>query len=97
MIGALTNPGTFPPYKGEPARGHQGWWHGGNHWWNHAAGPHRCPNDGVNPRWTVGRLLCGGVHVRYYIEGNGYVGGYGAGNDPCRANPWDRDSAWVCK
>lgn len=91
MMGwALSHPAQFPPYKGEGRYGHQGWWNGADY-------PFACPRDGVNPSWTVGKKLCGGVHYRYYIEGHGYVGGYGEGNDPCRANPWNRYSAWVCK
>jgi hypothetical protein len=82
----LAHPAQYPPYKGEDRYGHAGWWNG-------AEQPHVCPTGSRQS----GLRVCGGIHYRYYLAGHGYVGGYGEGNDPCRANPWDRNSAWVCK
>ena len=90
MAIVMSDTQRFPPYQGEDAAGHQGFWNG-------AEQPHACLKDGVNPKWTVGKKLCSGVHYRYYLSGNGFVGGMNEGNDPCRADPWDRNSAWICR
>lgn len=90
MAAAIANPKAFPPYDGLARYDqHQGWWIGADY-------PFACPRTAENPRWTWGKKLCGGVHLRYWFKDR-YVGGYADGNDVCRSNPWNRYSAWICR